>query len=479
MSRPKPSPLLERRQGLQKGLIRQKTQTIHQTTSQCLRWIVKNVLLWMQLLSTGSFAVVWMLSLSAIEPAQATAIYKHTKFLEQLRTNQSNDSGQSVSEESEEVAQSKIVALGKLGSQQETIPELIKTQKSSAPSTKSTRKVASPVLPHALSQTEQPAKRAAKPKLGSRQSRATPEALPTLLKTKESAQPSSYATRRKLPLSRLQQQKLAKRESTPKAVPARLKTQSSATPRRTPSKKTAAAPIQPTATPQPEDIAKVLPARFKGKKSASLTSLSSSGRENRATLSQPRGNRQEGQATKPKFRSPYARSRARAVPAFGKAQALVSPNTTTSKKVGSPIPESSDQPQKPGKLELKPEQRDGLPKSSLPNNTKVSHRPNPDSTSKLGSSVPESSQLKQSKPANSKLVTQKKSADTKADTKIDQLALTPSHQKPLVSSSALLNLEQIDLKWTEFKLTQLLPYGSSSSVDLQGVVPANWSNCQT
>ncbi|NEQ15495.1 MAG: hypothetical protein F6K44_17405, partial [Moorea sp. SIO3E2] len=146
MSRPKPSPFLERRQGLQKGLISQKTQTIQQTTSQCLRWIVKNVLLWMQLLSTGSFAVVWMLSLSAIEPAQATAISKHTKFLEQLRTNQSNDSGQSVSEESEKAPQTKIIALGKLGSKQEKIPEPTKTQKSSVPRTNSTRKLASSVL---------------------------------------------------------------------------------------------------------------------------------------------------------------------------------------------------------------------------------------------------------------------------------------------------------------------------------------------
>ncbi|NET82364.1 MAG: hypothetical protein F6J94_10580 [Moorea sp. SIO1F2] len=489
MSRPKPSPLLERRQGLQKGLIRQKTQTIHQTTSQCLRWIVKNVLLWMQLLSTGSFVVVWMLSFSAIEPAQATAIYKHTKFLEQLRTNQSNDSEQSISEESEEVAPISIVALGKLESQQETIPEPIKTQRSSAPRSNSTRKLDSAVPPHFLPQTEESAKPVAKRKLGSRQSRATPEALPTLLKTKESAQPSSYATRRKLPLSRLQQQKLAKRESTAKAVSAPLKTQSSATSRTASQKtvqKTVAAPIQPTAKPQPEEIAKVIPARPKGKKSALLSSNGrENGRENRTTLAQPTGNHQQRQSTKPKFRSPYARSRARAMPPFGKAKTSASlnittsqPNLTTSKKVGSEIPELSQQPQKPGKLELKPGHRDGLPKSSrLNKTTKVSHRPNPEATSKLGSPVPESSELKHSKAANSKLVTQKKSADTKADTKVDQLALTPSPQKPLVSSSTL-NLEKIDLTFTEFKLSQLLPYGSSSSLDLQGVVPANWSNCQ-
>ncbi|NEO02281.1 MAG: hypothetical protein F6K50_45070, partial [Moorea sp. SIO3I7] len=309
MSRPKPSPLLERRQGLQKGLIRQKTQTIHQTTSQCLRWIVKNVLLWMQLLSTGSFVVVWMLSFSAIEPAQATAISKHTKFLEQLRTNQSNDSEQSISEESEEVAPISIVALGKLESQQETIPEPIKTQRSSAPRSNSTRKLDSAVPPHFLPQTEESAKPVAKRKLGSRQSRATPEALPTLLKTKESAQPSSYATRRKLPLSRLQQQKLAKRESTAKAVSAPLKTQSSATSRTASQKtvqKTVAAPIQPTAKPQPEEIAKVIPARPKGKKSALLSSNGrENGRENRTTLAQPTGNHQQRQSTKPKFRSPY------------------------------------------------------------------------------------------------------------------------------------------------------------------------------
>ena len=424
MSRPKPSPFLERRQGLQKGLIRQKTQTIHQTTSQCLRWIVKNVLLWMQLLSTGSFVVVWMLSFSAIEPAQATTLSKHTKFLEQLRTNQSKDSEQSISEESEQVTQTKIVALGKLESQQETIPEPIKTQRSSAPRTNSTRKLTSAVPPHVLPQTEQSAKPAAKRKLGSRQSR------------KSSATP---------------------RTASQKTV-----------------QKTVAAPIQPTAKPQPGEIAKVMPARPKGKKSALL---SSNGRENRTTLAQPRGNRQEGQRTKPKFRSPYARSRARSIPPFGKAQTSASPNITTSKKVGLRIPELSQQAQKPGKLELKPGHRDGLPKSSLANKTKVSHRHNPEANSKLSSPVLESSELKQTKAANSKLATQKQSADSKADSKIDQLALTPSPQKPLVSSSTL-NLEQIDIKFTKL-LTQLLPYGSSSSVDLQGVVPANWSNCQT
>ncbi|NEP47395.1 MAG: hypothetical protein F6K65_00485 [Moorea sp. SIO3C2] len=432
MSRPKPSPFLERRQGLQKGLIRQKTQTIHQTTSQCLRWIVKNVLLWMQLLSTGSFVVVWMLSFSAIEPAQATTLSKHTKFLEQLRTNHSNDSDQSISEESEEVVQNTIVALGKLDSQQETIPEPIKTQRSSAPKNNSTRKLASPLPPHFLPQTEKSAKPSPKRKLGSRQSR-----------------------------------------------------QSSATPRTASQKtvkKTVAAPIQPTAKLQPEEIALAVPARPKGKKSAILRS---NGRENRTTLAQPRGNRQEGQRTKPKFRSPYARSRARSIPPFGKAQTSASPNIstskpniTTSKKVGSRIPELSQQAQKPGKLELKPGHRDGLAKSSLANTTKVSHRSNPEATSKLGSPALESSELKQSKAAKSKLVTQKKSADSKADTKIDQLALTPSPQKHLVSSSTL-NLEQIDLTFTEFKLSQLLPYGSSSSLDLEGVVPANWSNCQT